>query len=119
MIEDAKVLDDGRVFEPTKRLRGLAAVGDVADTVAEVSAMSEHGEDVSGRGKLHIPVGPDGAYMQCKRLQCRRIIGLFANTEHEGNCYVMVQITSTGTTFANQPQCCNGATLDAMKWCVA
>ena len=32
MTEDAKVLEDGPVDEPTKRFRGLAAVGDVVET---------------------------------------------------------------------------------------
>jgi hypothetical protein len=43
MIEDARVLEDGPAFEPTKRFRGLAAVGGV---VVEALAMSEKGEDV-------------------------------------------------------------------------
>ena len=46
MTEDAKVFEDGPVFEPTKRLRGLAAV-------EEFAAMSENEEGVSSRGSLN------------------------------------------------------------------
>jgi len=49
MTEDAKVLEDGPTFEPTKRLRGLAAVEEFAET----AAMSENEEDVSSRGNLY------------------------------------------------------------------
>ena len=42
---------------PTKRLRGLAAVGDPAVPDIEVFAMSEDGKDVSGRGKLRVLTG--------------------------------------------------------------
>jgi len=52
MAEDAKVLEDGPALEPTKRLRGLAAV----EEFAEVAAMSENGEGVSTRGNLSVPV---------------------------------------------------------------
>lgn len=52
MTEDATALEDGPAFDPTKRLRGLAAVEDFAATVAETVDMSEGGEDVSGRGKF-------------------------------------------------------------------
>lgn len=52
MTEDAKFLDDGPDFEPTKRLRGLAAV----EGFAEVTTMSENGEGVSTRGNLSVPV---------------------------------------------------------------
>lgn len=38
MTEDAKVLEDGPAFEPTNRLRGLAAV----EEFAEVTTMSEN-----------------------------------------------------------------------------
>ena len=51
MTEDARVLEEGPAFEPTKRLRGLAAVEGLVVAVSEVLAMSENGEDVSGRGK--------------------------------------------------------------------
>jgi hypothetical protein len=47
MIEDATVLEDGPAVEPTKRLRGLAAVEGFSATVAETVAMSENGKDVS------------------------------------------------------------------------
>ena len=47
MIEDAKALGDGPAFEPTKRLRGLAAV------VAETEVMSKNEESVSDRGKIY------------------------------------------------------------------
>ena len=52
MTEDAKVLEDGPAFEPTKRLRGLAAVEDFVVSVAE-AAMSGSRRDVSSRGKLY------------------------------------------------------------------
>ena len=48
MTEDAKVLEDGPTLEPTKRLRGLAAVEEFAET----AAMGENKEDVSSRGNL-------------------------------------------------------------------
>ena len=53
MTEDAKALEDGPAFEPTKRLRGLAAVEDVG--IAETVAMSENGKDVSSRGRIYVP----------------------------------------------------------------
>ena len=53
MTEDARVLEEGPAFEPTKRLRGLAAVEGLLVAVPEVLAMSENGEDVSGRGKSY------------------------------------------------------------------
>ena len=55
MTEDAKVLDDGPAFEPTKRLRGLAAVEGFAVSVAG-AAMSGNGKDVSSRGKSRVQV---------------------------------------------------------------
>ena len=54
MTEDARVLEDGPTFEPTKRLRGLAAVEEFEET----AAMSENKEGVSGRGNLYVPVDP-------------------------------------------------------------
>ena len=121
MIEDAKVLDDGPAFEPTKRLRGLAAVGDVVDAFVEASAMSEHEEDVSGRGKLHVPVDRfrTGRSHTWERLQCRKIIGLFANTEDEKSGYVVVQTTPRGLHPLISHIYCNGVTLGGMKWWVA
>ena len=52
MTEDAKVLEDGPAFEPTKRLRGLAAVEGFFVSVIGV-AMSGNRKDVSGRGKFY------------------------------------------------------------------
>jgi len=56
MTEDAKVLEDGAAFEPTNRLRGLAAVEEFAEVT-----MSENGEGVSARarGNLFVPVDQD------------------------------------------------------------
>jgi len=55
MLEDANVLEDGPALEPTNRLRGLAAVEDFADTVAEAVGMSDNGKRVGGREKVYVP----------------------------------------------------------------
>jgi hypothetical protein len=52
MTEDAKALEDGPALEPTKRLRGLAAV----EGFAETAAMSANEEGVSSRGNLCVRV---------------------------------------------------------------
>ena len=52
MAEDAKALGDGPAFDPTNRLRGLAAVGEFAGT----AAMRGTGEGVSSRGNSYVLV---------------------------------------------------------------
>lgn len=56
MVEDAKALEDGPAFEPTKRLRGLAAVRGFSGTIVEALAMGGDTKDVSDRGQLPIPL---------------------------------------------------------------
>jgi len=48
------VLEEGPAFEPTKRLRGLAAVEDFGVTVAEMAAMGDNGKGVGGCGKIYL-----------------------------------------------------------------
>lgn len=52
MVECAKDREGGPAFEPTKRLRGLAAVEEFAVALVEALAMSENEKGVSGRGKI-------------------------------------------------------------------
>lgn len=52
MAEDVKVREDGPAFDPTKRLRGFAAVEDFVGTLVEAMSMSKNKKGVSDREKL-------------------------------------------------------------------